>query len=116
MLKNNKVKLGTVRKFVFIIIFVLFLFLPVFAQDKGYKYLDSQGNLKEIINKGRTVEERDYSKGSINIQHNINDEGNKLRLLDSKGGLTDFIDKGSTIEKRDYSKGTIEILNKVGGE
>ena len=99
----------------YIIIVSLFFLTPTFAKD-GYKYLDSKGNLKEIINKGRTIEERDYSKGSINIQHNINDEGSKLRLLDSKGGLTDFIDKGSTIEKRDYSKGTIEILHKVGDE
>ena len=98
-----------------ILLFSFFLsILESDASDNGYKYLDSKGNLKEIINKGRIIEERDYSKGSINIQHNISDEGDKLRLLDSKGGLTDFIDKGSTIEKRDYSKGTIEILHKVG--
>ena len=107
------------RKIQFFLV-VVFLscvcFQQTIANDNGYKYLDSKGNLKEIINKGRTVEEREYSKGSINIQHNIDDEGGNLRLLDSKGGLTDFIDKGSTIEKRDYSKGTIEILHKIGDE
>ncbi len=98
---------------VFSIIVCSFFLLPTYGKDNEYKYLDSQGNLKETINRGRIIEERDYSKGSINFQHKVQEGDNRLRLLDSKGGLTDVIDKGSTIEKRNYSKGTIEILNKV---
>lgn len=104
-----------IRKF-FLVIMILIFAPNAYANDKGYKYLDSQGNLNELINNGRTIEERDYSNSSINFQHTVHERDNSLQLLDSKGNLTDFIDKGSTIEKRDYSKGTIEILHKNDDE